>query len=224
MTLTGAQVKQVLEEQWQPAGASRPFLKLGVNKELEVVYDPTAPAGSHVTHVFLNGAELDPAAEYRVVANSFLAAGGDNFVTLAKGTTEPTPARSTSQSMVDYFAVNGSASPDLAQRSVGVVLPPPTNGTSYVPGETLSLALSSFDFSTNEPEAGEVMVSIGDTVLGTAPIDRTVVPTTDEGGRASLSITIPEGVSRCDRADDRGGLDRHERRCADHRRVRRGAR
>ncbi len=30
LDLTGAQVVQVLEEQWQPAGASRPFLKLGV--------------------------------------------------------------------------------------------------------------------------------------------------------------------------------------------------
>lgn len=29
---TGAQIKQVLEEQWQPDGASRPVLWLGVSK------------------------------------------------------------------------------------------------------------------------------------------------------------------------------------------------
>ena len=45
LNLTGAQVKKVLEEQWQPAGASRPFLKLGVNKELEYTYNPAGAGG-----------------------------------------------------------------------------------------------------------------------------------------------------------------------------------
>lgn len=34
MNLTGSQTKAVLEDQWQPAGASRPFLKLGVSAGL----------------------------------------------------------------------------------------------------------------------------------------------------------------------------------------------
>ncbi|MGI9822011.1 ExeM/NucH family extracellular endonuclease [Agromyces sp. Marseille-Q5079] len=193
-TLTGAQVKQVLEEQWQPAGASRPFLKLGVNAGLKVVYDPTAAAGSRVTHVSLDGVELDPAANYRVVANSFLAAGGDNFFTLGKGTGRADTGKVDLQAMVDWFTANKTATPDTAQRSVGLVLPAPADGVAYVPGETLQLALSSLDFSTNEVAAGEVTVSIGDTVLGTAPVDRTSVPATDEGGRATLAVTIPEGV------------------------------
>ncbi|ANJ28007.1 ExeM/NucH family extracellular endonuclease [Agromyces aureus] len=193
-TLTGAQVKQVLEEQWQPAGASRPFLKLGVNAGLEVVYDPTAAAGSRVTHVSLDGVELDPAANYKVVANSFLAAGGDNFFTLGKGTGRADTGKVDLQAMVDWFTANKTATPDLAQRSVGLVLPAPANGTAYVPGETLNLALSSLDFSTTEVAAGEVTVSIGGIAVGTAPVDRTSVPATDEGGRASLTITIPEGI------------------------------
>ncbi|WP_157008161.1 5'-nucleotidase C-terminal domain-containing protein [Agromyces laixinhei] len=194
MTLTGAQVVQVLEEQWQPVGASRPFLKLGVNEGLEVVYDPAAQAGSHITQVTLDGTPIDPAAEYRVVANSFLASGGDNFATLAEGTNRADTGRIDLQSMVDWFAEFGTATPDYAQRSVGVVLPPPANGTAYAPGETIRLALSSLEFSTTEPPAGEVTVSLGDTVLGTAPVDPTSVPTTDEGGRATLDITIPDGV------------------------------
>ncbi len=195
LDLTGAQVKQVLEEQWQPAGASRPFLKLGVNKELEVVYDPTAAAGSRVTHVSLNGTELDPAATYRVVANSFLASGGDNFATLALGANKADTGRVDLQSMVDWFAANGTATPDTAQRSVGLVLPAPADGAAYAPGETLSLQLSSLDFSTNEPAAGEVTVSLGGQVLGTAAVDRTPVPTTDEIGRATVDIVIPEGLT-----------------------------
>lgn len=194
-TLTGAQVKQVLEEQWQPAGASRPFLKLGVNAGLEVIYDPTAAAGSRVTHVSLNGVELDPAANYKVVANSFLAAGGDNFFTLGKGTGRADTGKVDLQAMVDWFTANKTATPDLAQRSVGLVLPAPANGTAYVPGETLNLALSSLDFSTTEVAAGQVTVSIGGIAVGTAPVDRTPVAATDEGGRASLAVTVPEGVS-----------------------------
>ncbi len=45
-TLTGAQVVQVLEQQWQPAGSSRPFLALGTSAELTWSYDPAAPAVS----------------------------------------------------------------------------------------------------------------------------------------------------------------------------------
>ncbi|NYD68388.1 ExeM/NucH family extracellular endonuclease [Agromyces atrinae] len=194
LTLTGEQVKKVLEEQWQPAGASRPFLKLGVNSELEYTYDPTAAAGARITSITLAGEPLDPAASYDVVANSFLAAGGDNFTTLGQGTNRADSGKIDLQSMVDYFAANGSASPDYAQRAVGVVISPPS-GEAYAAGETVTLDLSSLDFSTTEPAAGEVTVSLGDTVLGTAPVDRTPVPTTDEGGRASVEITIPTGVS-----------------------------
>ena len=32
--LTGAQFKAVLEQQWQPAGASRPYLQLGLSKNV----------------------------------------------------------------------------------------------------------------------------------------------------------------------------------------------
>ncbi len=60
LQLTGAQIKSVLEEQWQPATASRPFLKLGINKEFTYTYDPTAPAGSHITEMLLNGNPIEP--------------------------------------------------------------------------------------------------------------------------------------------------------------------
>jgi 5'-nucleotidase len=42
-TLTGAQIKQALEEQWQPDGASRPVLHLGVSKGLTYSYDEQQP-------------------------------------------------------------------------------------------------------------------------------------------------------------------------------------
>ena len=44
--LTGAQIKAALEQQWQPAGSSRPFLRLGTSKGFTYTYDPAAPSGS----------------------------------------------------------------------------------------------------------------------------------------------------------------------------------
>jgi 5'-nucleotidase len=194
MTLTGEQLKQVLEEQWQPAAASRPFLKLGVSKSLSYTYDPSAPAGSHITHVFLNGTEIQPADTHSVVVNSFLAAGGDNFTTLASGTSRADSGKIDLQSMVDYFQQNPVASPDYAQRSVGVQVSAP-DADGYSAGDVVTLTLSSLLFSAGEPAATTVNVSLGDALLGSAPIDPTVVDTTDEVGRASVQVTIPAGVS-----------------------------
>lgn len=92
VTLTGAQLVQVLEQQWQPAGASRPFLALGSSEELTYSYDPDAAAGEHiiVDSIRISGEQIDLDASYRVATNSFLASGGDNFTTFAEGTTEQT--------------------------------------------------------------------------------------------------------------------------------------
>ena len=43
MDLTGAQIKTVLEQQWQAPGASRPFLKLGISKGFTYTFNDTLP-------------------------------------------------------------------------------------------------------------------------------------------------------------------------------------
>ncbi|MFT2818348.1 ExeM/NucH family extracellular endonuclease [Leifsonia sp. A12D58] len=194
MNLTGAQVKQVLEQQWQPTGAARPFLKLGVSKALSYTYDPAAAAGARVTHILLNGTEIDPAASYVVVVNSFLASGGDNFAAFASGTGIADTGKVDLQSMVDYFKATATASPDYAQRAVGVTQSAP-DADGYSAGDVVTLGLSSLLFSAGEPTGATVDVSLSGTSLGNAAIDPAIVDTTDEVGRASLSITIPDGVS-----------------------------
>ena len=191
MDLTGAQLKQVLEEQWQPAAASRPFLKLGVSKGLEYTYDPTAAAGDHIDAIYLNGALIDPAATYKVTVNSFLASGGDNFATLAEGANAADSGKIDLQSMVDYFVANPVASPDYKQRAVGVAL----SAEEVAPGDSLTLDLSSLLFSNGEPNSGTAVVSVGGTVLGQAALDPTIVDTTDEVGRASVTVTVPADAS-----------------------------
>ena len=194
MSLTGDEVVSVLEEQWQPAGASRPFLKLGV-AGLTYTYDPTAPAGERITDVRVGDTPLDPAASYRVVANSFLASGGDNFSTLGGGADKRDSGRVDLQAFVDYLAEFSPISPDLGQRAVGVHLDqPPADG--YLPGDTATVNLSSLLFSAGEPQQGaEVTLSIDGTAVGTYPIDPTIVDTTDEVGRATAAFTLPEGLT-----------------------------
>lgn len=195
LTLTGAQLKEVLEQQWQPAAASRPFLRLGMSKSLSYVEDPTAAAGSHITNMFLNGEPIAAGDSIKLVVNSFLAAGGDNFTTLAQGTGKADTGKVDLESMVDYMAANSPASPDYAQRGVGLKLSAPANGTAYAAGESVTADLSSLAFSAGEPAAETVELSIGGTTVGQAAIDPTIVDTTDEVGRASVTFTVPSGLS-----------------------------
>lgn len=193
MTLTGAQLKSVLEEQWQPAGSARPFLKLGVSEGLVYTYDPTAAQGSRITSITVNGAPLDATGTYTVAANSFLAGGGDNFATFKGIEGKRDTGKIDLQSMVDWFDANKTASPDYAQRAVGVAVSP-ADADGYSAGDQVTVALSSLAFSAGEPAPGAVSLSLGDTVLAQGAVDPAVVDTTDEGGRASLTFTVPSGV------------------------------
>lgn len=189
--LSGEQIRQALEQQWQPAGASRPFLKLGVSEGLSYTFNPTAPAGSRVSNIVLNGVPLDLAAVYPVVVNSFLAAGGDNFGALSGADKEDT-GRVDLQSMVDWFEAFGTATPDLAQRSIGVQLSAP-DSDGYSSGDQVTLTLSSLLMSSGGPANANVVVSANGQQLGTAPIDPTLTPATpqDEAGKATVVVTLP---------------------------------
>jgi 5'-nucleotidase len=201
--MTGAQVKAVLEEQWQPAGASRPFLKLGVNSALTYTYNPAAPSGSHITEILLDGVPIDPAGIYSVGANSFLAGGGDNFVTFRDPAIVATKADSGKidlEGMVDYFATFLTAQPDFAQRAVGVI-PSAPDADGYEVGDAVTVNLSSLEFSRDEPLAGTVAISLDGVVLGTGTVTRSYTPTTDEIGTAPVLFNIPAGASGLERFD-----------------------
>lgn len=81
MTLSGAQVKTLLEQQWANPASPRILQVSGIG----YAWSASAPAGDRVRDVVLGGAPLDPAASYRVVVNSFLASGGDGFLVLTEG-------------------------------------------------------------------------------------------------------------------------------------------
>ncbi|MBQ6644202.1 MAG: bifunctional metallophosphatase/5'-nucleotidase [Saccharopolyspora sp.] len=82
MTLTGAQLKNVLEQQWQGDGATM----LQISSTLHYAYSESAPAGSKVSDLAIAGEPVDPGATYRVAVNNFLAGGGDGFSGFTEGT------------------------------------------------------------------------------------------------------------------------------------------
>lgn len=104
-TFTGAQIYEALEQQWQPAGASRPFLFLGVSEGFGYTYNPAAPRGYRINpgSVMLDGTPIELDATYRVTTNSFLAAGGDNFFALGEGTDPFTLGETDLQALRAYF-------------------------------------------------------------------------------------------------------------------------
>ena len=83
ITLTGANLKNVLEQQWGQTGGTK---ILQISKSLHYTYSASAPIGSRVSNITVNGTPVDPAAKYRVSVNNFLAAGGDGFTEFTKGT------------------------------------------------------------------------------------------------------------------------------------------
>src|SRR5690606_36000315 len=117
-TLTGEQLRQVLEEQWQPEGSSRPKLHLGISAGFSYVYDPKAPDGEHIVSMTLDGVEITDGQEIVIVTNSFLAAGGDNFFTLAKGSSPVDTGQVDLAATVDFFAGQDVVDPAPLGRAV----------------------------------------------------------------------------------------------------------
>jgi 5'-nucleotidase len=81
MTLTGAQLDAVLEQQFQGGIGI-----LQVSEGFAYTRTASAAVGSRISNITLNGTPIDPAADYRVTVNSFLADGGDNYTIFRDGT------------------------------------------------------------------------------------------------------------------------------------------
>ena len=134
MTLTGAQIYAVLEQQW---GSAQPFPRmLQVSNGFSYTHsfplpldrNLTAAEGTQFTtsvrgnsyvlpgSVMINGVPVDAASSYRVTVNSFLADGGDTFTALIGGTDRLGGAVDT-DALEAYFAANpGGVAPGPQNR------------------------------------------------------------------------------------------------------------
>jgi 5'-nucleotidase len=114
-TFTGAQIKDVLEQQFPIINNALTLRILQVSNGFTYTYDSTAPAGSRISNIRLNGVAIDPAATYRVTTNDFLANGGDGFTALTAGTNRVTAPGFDVDALIAYLAT-GPIGPGPANR------------------------------------------------------------------------------------------------------------
>ncbi|MFN0284421.1 MAG: bifunctional metallophosphatase/5'-nucleotidase [Kineosporiaceae bacterium] len=124
MTLTGAQLKTVLEQQWAVRSGTETFLHLGISNGLTYSYAPTAPLGSRIVAgtLKLGGVLVDPATAYRVTVNSFLADGGDSFVELRNGTNRVGGGVDLDE-LINYLGANEGLVPPVPNRATKLATP-----------------------------------------------------------------------------------------------------
>ena len=116
MTLTGAQIKATLEQQWlDPA---RPRV-LQVSKGFSYTWDNAKPLGERIVaaSMTLSGIPVDPTASYRVTVNNFLAVGGDGFTTLKDGKNQIFGVYDV-DALYAYFQVNSPVTPPTTGRII----------------------------------------------------------------------------------------------------------
>ncbi len=83
MNLTGAQIVQLLNQQW----AGQPYPRILKVSGLTYTWDNALPENDRIVEVRkADGSLLDMAASYSVTVNSFIAAGGDKYTVLTEGT------------------------------------------------------------------------------------------------------------------------------------------
>ncbi len=132
-SFTGAQLVEVLKDQWCGAGQTAATVLLP-SASLTYTYDLSvatsiigadcASAANPVSNVASTAPRVDPAATYRVTTNNFLADGGDGFSTLRAGTGRTSLSDFDVDSLVRYLAPTITGTPQA---------PPPTDRITVVP-------------------------------------------------------------------------------------------
>jgi 5'-nucleotidase len=114
MTLTGARIHALLEQQW--IDRSSPNI-LMPSAGFSYTWNRSKPAGARVdpSSIRLHGDAIDPDGRYRVTVNSFLADGGDGFPLFREGT-ERVDGVADVDALKAYLAANSPLSPVAPDR------------------------------------------------------------------------------------------------------------
>ncbi|MFF4991236.1 bifunctional metallophosphatase/5'-nucleotidase [Streptosporangium saharense] len=111
VTLTGAQLKTVLEQQFPGGPNAQPFTKiLQPSSNLTYTYSTGAAWGSKVSDLKIDGVAVTDTQSIRVTANNFLVGGGDAFAEFTKGT-DVWSGPLDIDAFAAYFAANPSITP-----------------------------------------------------------------------------------------------------------------
>jgi 5'-nucleotidase len=116
-TYTGTQIEQILEQQFVTSSGGTRTLVLQVSAGFTYEWNPAGTPGDRVdpATIKLNNVTIDPAASYRVTANSFLIDGGDDFPTFKLGTSSVT-GEDDLVALEAYLAANSPYTPITTPR------------------------------------------------------------------------------------------------------------
>ena len=203
-TLTGAELKALLSQQWQP-GSSRPVLTLGLSSNVDVLTEATTDAAHGgedgaapaIREILVDGKPLADGDSVVVASNSFLLAGGDGYTVLKD---KP----STNTGVLDrdvtsaYLASFGDqpVKADYSKRQTGM-----TVGPVYISSggarstDMVSVTLESLAYTNaSEQAAGarRVRASTGSKEILTKDLDLTVDATGPTTGRVDFNLTFPD--------------------------------
>ncbi|MDR0990361.1 MAG: bifunctional metallophosphatase/5'-nucleotidase [Propionibacteriaceae bacterium] len=209
--LTGAQLKQFAEEQWQVDDTGQrpttPFLNTAFSSNVTYTVnsdDPLAAPGGHVTSMWVNGQPVDPEQTYTIITVSFIAEGEDNYHVMTEGTNVRTTGLLDRDAWIDYLsgqsdvgpeatALAAAISPNFARQSVVLtdVSPAPTvdaagliESITVPAGQSLQVTLSRLN-----------LTSLGSPANTSVSLSLTPAPTLVTGAAAQAhAVSAPAGV------------------------------
>ncbi|MFI6506422.1 bifunctional metallophosphatase/5'-nucleotidase [Streptosporangium sp. NPDC050855] len=113
VTLTGAQLKTVLEQQFTGGPNAQAFTKiLQPSSNFTYTYSASAPWGSKVSNMKIDGVDVTDTQTIRVAANNFLVGGGDAFLAFRDGT-DLWSGPLDIDAFTAYFAANPTIAPPV---------------------------------------------------------------------------------------------------------------
>ena len=167
--VTGAQFKQMLEEQWQRDVDGEPsseFLAFSVSHNVEYVFDSTREQDDRILDIRVAGEPIDLEANYTIVTASFLFEGGDNMWALSEAEGVSDTGVLDRDALVEFLAAeeNQDLDPDFAQQQLEVQM---VEAGEYDEAEGIDTdpvlrVLGAESESLGAPEIDSVVVDAGD--------------------------------------------------------------
>lgn len=119
VSLTGAQLDAVMEQQWQvqPDGTMK-YAPLAISANATFTYDTTKPVGDRGV-LTIDGKAVDPARTYRIAALAYTVIGADGYSAF-KASTNPVRNNTDHETFTTYLRTHGTLTPAPLTRMVRV--------------------------------------------------------------------------------------------------------
>ncbi|TYP68653.1 bifunctional 2',3'-cyclic-nucleotide 2'-phosphodiesterase/3'-nucleotidase [Paenibacillus methanolicus] len=186
MTLTGAQVKKLLQQQWGAADSDTKTLQIS---GLKYTADFNKPIADRVVSLAKeDGTPITDTAEYTVVVNNFMAAGGDNYKVLLEGK-NPAAGSTDIDALYNYVLKifkKGTITASLKGRITNIAKTTPTPSTPYVPSAPAPS-------TPTNAGAGKVEFKLTDIA---APVNGIAALDASKASIADAQIVLPIGATQ----------------------------